>query len=110
MSPRCKHFNGIQHINCLAGVKYSSVITPSTSQGKAKIPCLNPLLENCSKRQMQTLQEVEEEIQAFAKASNEFEQNIAAGICPSCGKNLEPREQVGRCFYGACGCRIGQSF
>lgn len=59
---------------------------------------------------MQTLQEVEEEIQAFAKASNEFEQNIAAGICPSCGKNLEPREQVGRCFYGACGCRIGQSF
>lgn len=109
MTTRCKYFNGIQHITCLTGIKYSAVITASTPQGKAKIPCLNVILENCPKREMQTLQEVEAEIQAFAKAANDLDAKVSAGTCPICSKSLEPRSLVGRCFYGACGHRIGQT-
>lgn len=108
MGPRCKHFNGIQHLTCLAGVKYSSIISKEILKGKARIPCLNVSLENCPKRQMQTLQEVEEEIQAFAKASDEFALKLYSNICTFCGKSLEPRTLVGRCYYGTCGHRIGQ--
>ena len=29
-------------------------------------------------------------------------------ICPRCGKKLEHMEQIGRCVYGSCGCRLYQ--
>lgn len=34
--------------------------------------------------------------------------NERAGKCNTCGEPVEPRRQVGRCIYAACGHRIGQ--
>lgn len=40
-------------------------------------------------------------------AAAKFIEQLAAGKCPTCGKDIEPSKIVGRCRYGACGHRIG---
>lgn len=103
----CKHFTGIQHDTCAAGVAYSSV-RDSSKPGPYRWPCLrNPEL-SCSKREFPTQAEAEASEAEVRAAIDKAVADIAAGKCHVCGADAEPSKVVGRCRYAACGHRIGQ--
>lgn len=112
----CVHFNGTINDRCKAGVCYDDVAAPDVAP--LRLPCfrsdsfairrapIDP--PPCAARRWLTDAEVDAEVAACDAAINDHLAKIAAGVCPTCGGALEPRQQVGRCIYGACGCRIGQ--
>jgi hypothetical protein len=103
----CKHFTGIQHDTCAAGVEYEAVKDPARS-GLARWPCLrNPAL-HCPKREFPTQAEVDVSEAETEAAIAKLLADIAAGKCHVCGADAEPSQVVGRCRYAACGHRIGQ--
>jgi hypothetical protein len=63
-APECKHFNGIQHGCCLAGVAYNSV-RDASQPGPYRWPCLTlsgkEATTTCAKREYPTEAELEAE-------------------------------------------------
>jgi len=109
---RCKHFTGVQNDECAVGLRYAEVRRTQGSKGPYRLPCLvlDPKpLPPCARRCFPTAEEVKLEEAEWEAAIEEHMAKLAKGECPTCGKNLEPRRQVGRCSYGACGHRIGQT-
>ena len=108
---KCRHFNGIQHDACKAGIRYDTFRT----EPRTRLPCLpnvgNALipLSTCKYFDAFTTEEQASIDKAFAKAIAEHLEKLASGVCPVCGKATEPRKRVGRCLYAACGHRIGQA-
>lgn len=107
---RCVHFTGVQHETCKAGVCYRDI--PREKNPKAGIigiPCINPNLNTCDKRQFPTDEEARAEAKEMDEAIEKFLGRLKDGLCPHCGKNVEKRVQVGPCVYAEpCGHRIGQ--
>lgn len=57
--------------------------------------------------------EEQQKAQAFNKAIQVLAQlakllGAESDVCPHCQQTAKPLRQVGRCIYGACGCRICQ--
>lgn len=95
----CRHFTGIQHKTCAAGVEYLPLRDKPPGAGMACWPCLRLAGEpaartTCPQRVLMT-------DEALAK--------IEAGRCHVCDAMVTSRERVGRCLYARpCGHRIGQ--
>lgn len=104
----CRHFNGIQHKVCRAGVQYDAL-------GPGRLPCLPPFRPNmppgptCDRLELPTEEEVRAEIAAEDALVAETVELLAAGKCPTC-KAAAGRSRVGVCLYcDGCGARVGQA-
>lgn len=107
---KCRHFNGIQHTTCEAGVEYA-LVRDASQPGPYRWPCLEShgvATTVCPERSLLTQEEhaaFEAEIEArWAEIASALE----AGKCPVCEADVEPSRIVGRCKYAACGHRLGQ--
>lgn len=108
---RCRHFTGIAHKHCKAGVQYDDV--RDTQHRPYRWPCLQligytPASTDCAKRSLLSAAELAAEHAEIDAAVDKAQAAIAAGICYQCGNSIEPSRIVGRCRYAACGHRIGQ--
>lgn len=105
----CRHFNGIQHDRCKAGVQYRSVCDLKVQS----LPChekpfLNRPFATCEQCSYLTPEELIAREAELKTQIAEFLEKEAAGICPHCGRNANPMRIIGRCKYTACGHRLGQ--
>lgn len=107
---RCKYFNGVQNDTCEAGVIYENLPREKNpARGIIGIPCINPNLDCCAKREYPTDAEAKAEADEMNAAIENFMERLKNGDCPHCGKKVEKRVQVGPCVYAEpCGHRIGQ--
>lgn len=105
---KCRHFTGIQHETCKAGIRYLDARDASTSP--ARFPCLKE--DGCSERCASVSYYSEEEAvklgaeadaatAAFLKELNEGK------TCPHCHAPITELYQVGRSVYNR-GCRCRQ--
>jgi hypothetical protein len=106
---RCRHFTGIQHDTCDAGVSYDAV---RAKEGRpyAMFPCLDTghgTNGECAQRSFLTQSEHAAEEADMRAATNKMLDDIANGRCHHCGAPAEPSKVVGRCRYNACGHRRG---
>ena len=113
LAEECRHFNGIQHKVCAAGVDYMSVRDVS-GPGIAKWPCLTlhgrcSATTVCPSRSLLTEEEQAAKEARITAAIDKALADIAAGKCHECGADAEPSTRVGRCIYNACGHRRGQA-
>ena len=108
---KCRHFIGMQHERCAAGVVYTDV-RDSSQPGPYRWPCLDLLgrgiVDTCSKRSLFTQEEHAENERELRAAVARMLADVAAGRCHVCGAAAEPSKVVGRCRYAACEHRIGQ--
>jgi len=107
---RCKHFNGLIHDTCAAGLAYHTV-RDATAR-----PFLYPCYEvpegmdqpDCAARDLPTAEELVAERARVAALVEAHCKALAEGKCPTCGAAMEQR-QVGRCVYAwPCGHRLYQ--
>lgn len=106
----CRHFNGIQHKACGAGIVLRDMRDVS-QPGIARWPCLTipgrEQLHSCSQFSAYTAEEMEVEDREIAALLSQFGARIARGECGQCGKPAT-FEIAGHCKYARpCGCRIG---
>jgi hypothetical protein len=108
----CAHFNGLINDRCRASVVYLEV--EDRTGGVIRMPCWpedvnrGACSTSCASFRLPTPEEIEAEERRTEELINAHLAKLEAGECPRCGKPTEPRRQVGRCIYGACGCRLGQ--
>lgn len=106
----CKHFTGIQHPACAAGVPYRSVRDESVSP--YRWPCLThdgkAATTMCEKRELLTQEEHALRDKDFLAAIERASRAVSEGKCIVCGADVAPSRIVGACLYGACGHRQGQ--
>lgn len=110
--PKCRHFNGVQHDACDAGVRYESVRDPE-GRPYAALPCLDvghgsASASRCLHISLLTQDEHAARHQKLEAEVNRVLSDLRAGKCFVCGAPIEPSKIVGRCKYAACGHRIGQ--
>ena len=104
---RCIHFSGFGDKECKAGVSYETV--KDTTQRPFRWPCTRGAIAvSCPSKETCSEEEAQAEVDEWEKVLKEADENAAKGLCPTCGKTVEPRKQVGRCVYGACGHRLYQ--
>jgi hypothetical protein len=105
---KCRHFNGIQHGTCEAGIVYNDVRDASTRH----LPCFKDdgCSQNCQSVSFLSEQEVAEEAAREKAIAAAFLEEMVAGItCPHCHVTIEEKTQVGRCVYAKpCGHRLYQ--
>ena len=104
---RCRHFTGIQHKVCKAGVCYETFRKPNGAL--VPLPCFSTdkSVEVCDKAEWYTEDEAVKIDAEHELAVVAFLENIASGKCHIC-KIVVAQEQVGRCVYGSCGHRLYQ--
>jgi uncharacterized low-complexity protein len=84
---------------------------PESPNVGAMFPCVGgglAHLQNCDQRAFLTDAEAQAQEAEQAAHVRDYFTKLAEGTCPSCGRSTEPKRQVGRCVYGACGCRLYQ--
>ena len=105
----CRHFNGIQHDTCEAGVSYKQYLY----ENFPNFPC-HPRVDGTESKVCPTfaysseteIDAEEKEMYAAAAASLKA---MFSGKCPECGAKVEHKRQVGRCVYAdPCGHRLYQ--
>lgn len=85
MRDACKHFSGIQHDACKAGVRYRDVRDETKPYTAGRYPCLRRGESTpCASRQYPTAEEEAAEEAAWARAFAATED----GKCPTCGREL----------------------
>ena len=101
----CIHFTGIQSNYCDAGVVYRDIWDNSR-----RLPCIldSGSTSVCPHLQPPTQEQVALYEQQMQETLNQLLADMQNGICPHCGKKLEWEQQIGRCAYGSCGCRLWQ--
>jgi hypothetical protein len=109
----CRHFTGIQHKTCAAGVNYMSV-RDTSRPGMAKWPCITmhrgeDATTVCPHQSLLTEEEMAAKEARIMAAIEKACADIAAGKCHVCGADAEPSRRDGRCIYNACGHRRGQA-
>jgi hypothetical protein len=109
---RCRHFNGIQHKCCEAGVNYMSV-RDTSGKGLAKFPCLTlkdgHATTTCSKRDLPSRQDAEAIVDQREASIAAFLKKSCLGICGTCDSESTDWRQHGDCIYSVpCGHRVGQ--
>lgn len=112
MQQTCRHFIGIQHRTCRAGVDMKSMRDVS-QPGPACWPCL-PGIDGkrssftCVHLSLPTAEEAEADMRAIEEATDAFLKKMALGVC-QCGVEGTDWKQVGSCIYAEpCGHRIAQ--
>lgn len=112
---KCRHFNGVQHDCCKAGIRYKDVEVNQEERPRVRLPCADfgipialPLVDSCSQRSFLTQAEHEARRAEIDAAVDRMLAMSAAGKCHVCGADAEPSRIVGRCKYAACGHRLGQ--
>jgi hypothetical protein len=109
---RCRHFTGLQHKTCLAGVVYDSLRVDGALRG---LPCLGER-DGCAQYSAHTSEEIEEQEKAFRESTGRIRRARAAIVeacktgpdagvidCPNCGGKLSySRAQVNGHIYGHC--------
>lgn len=108
----CRHFTGIQNETCEANVNYRTV-RDTSGPGMAKWPCTrngDTGVIQCLGFEPYTQAEIDERDRQLSEAlTGLFRlQKRETDICPQCGKQITSMEQVGRCVYASCGCRLYQ--
>ena len=90
----CKHFTGIQHERCTAGVRYLDV-RDSSQPGPYSWPCLKlrPCTTTCGKFESVTA----DEEQAFQRESDRILAAVLADKCPECNADLLIAKSGGSC-------------
>jgi hypothetical protein len=101
---KCKHFNGVQHSHCAAGIEYHRVRVEGTpGDMRSFLPCFGTHGE-CSKREMPTEAEADAEV-AEVKESHQRIMIARKAIVDRCGgpwkKGYE--QQSGRFPCPCCG-------
>jgi hypothetical protein len=112
----CVHFNGTVNEACKAGFAYATVrdeerrlpCYPERGEGLFPDPTPSACTIACPSHRLPTPEEVEAEERRRADAILAYLATMNSGTCPTCGLDSEPKQQVGRCVYGACGCRLYQ--
>jgi hypothetical protein len=108
----CRHFNGMMHESCKAGVLYEEV--RDTTTRPYGYPCfLNGPIPHgaipCAAASFPTEEEGREWERGVNESAARFASELAAGRCPHCGRDIVRKRQVGRCVYAdPCGCRLYQ--
>lgn len=103
----CRHFRGIQHKTCAAGLLYEGAKDPTARP--LKLICLDrDANAKCDRLSLPTREEAEAEVDDRERKVAEFFGRLAVGVC-QCGVRGEDWEQVGHCIYAKpCGHRVGQ--
>lgn len=111
----CIHFNGIMEKVCRAGVSYDDPKFGGRQPYRAELPCLKAEVTDPTRTDLCDQCEFLTEEQAKAKAEESARhiralfKKEAAGICPTCDRQIDERRQVGRCVYASpCGHRLYQ--
>lgn len=100
-SRTCRHFNGLQNKACRAGVNIREMVGGSEFGWALRMPCTGnagaevvecPLLSRWTKGEAAAIEKLRR--QAIAK----FMDDLAAKLCPNCGKNYEGVKR-GPCVY-----------
>jgi hypothetical protein len=107
---KCRHFTGIQHKTCKAGVAYEDV-RDKNGPALGVMPCIDVgkgCPDTCPQRSLLTQEEHAARESALKERAKEIVALLAAGKCHVCQGDIEPSRIVGHCKYGACGHRIGQ--
>ena len=105
----CRHFNGVQHEECEAGVTYRDVIDETTRP--STLPCHGEICATvCTKFEHYTAEEIADHAAQVSKAVKHLLafQRREITDCPHCGRAVDYIEQVGRSVYTSCGCRLWQ--
>ncbi len=113
---KCRHFNGIQHECCKAGVRYKDVEMHANEHPRVRLPCADfaftgvevRVPDTCPARSFLTQEEHAAHEEEHKAAVGRALTALAAGKCHVCGVDIEPSKIVGRCKYAACGHRLGQ--
>ncbi len=96
----CRHFNGIQHPTCRAGISYASMPRP--------LPCFkSSCSEACNSASFLGEQELDVKVAEHEAAIRAFLSEMFEGVtCPHCHAPIEGRRQVMGCIYAEpCGHR-----
>lgn len=105
----CRHFTGIQHDACEAGIAYA----PFLGKNHPDFPCITrddgTLSGVCPAFAFLSEEEIEAEEREGNEAVEAFFKALADDICPHCGAKITHKRQVGRCVYAdPCGHRLYQ--
>lgn len=105
---KCRHFNGLMHNVCDAGIAYQSV--QNHRERPLRLPCLKEdgCTERCPKASFLSVEEIAvKEAEIRATVVNALTEMLS-GICPHCHLKVEKQVQRGTCLYNQpCGCRLG---
>lgn len=108
----CKHYNGLTHEECRAGIPYATVEADERDeQNYRRFPCFqgDGCADLCACVEYPTPDEVAERNRHVAATFTKYLSDIEAGKCPFCGSPIERERQVGRCVYAdPCGHRLYQ--
>lgn len=106
---KCRHFTGIQHDECEAGVNYISVRDSNLPLDAGRFPCFGKggVCAKYERRTPEEIAETESKILDAIKHLFDFESRVS-DACPHCGRQVTELRQVGRCVYTSCGCRLWQ--
>ncbi len=96
----CRHYTGLVHDTCKAGVRYQDVKDPSDKP--LGYPCFKDkgCTELCEKASFRTSEEIAEEHEKVRQSLQKYLENIANDICPHCNSPIQEKKQIGRCVYG----------
>lgn len=105
---KCRHFNGIQHSHCEAGVAYANV--KDTESRPYKFPCLaREVAGRCASVSYFTTEELQAQEDEIAQLIEQVINRRANWICIHCATPMTAEQQIGRCVYAVpCGCRQSQ--
>jgi hypothetical protein len=112
MTDFCNHYppGGMCHGLCQKGVVFSTVKV--NQEGKpTTFPCFDVSAQSaCALAEYQTPEQVAEEDARVVEFINKLKAFMAreTDVCLFCGKQVTSLQQVGRCIYGSCGCRMWQ--
>lgn len=110
LARQCRHFNGIQHGRCEAGIEYQSVIARSQPLDR-RFPCLraNDEVSTCALVSPKTDEEIDAEVAEIEAVTLAFTDALVNDTCPHCQTKITNKRQVGRCVYAdPCGHRLYQ--
>lgn len=107
----CRHYDGLDHATCKAGVQYATVQAENVTFYD-RWPCFGSTdcpvqCEQYAPHTAEELAERDRKINEFMNRLTQFEKREIED-CPHCGKHVISMRKVGRCVYGSCGCRLWQ--
>lgn len=101
----CRHFKGIQHKKCEAGVVYDSF--KGLGPLWKVLPCMGP--GSCASKSTPTQEEAEAAADAREAHIAAFLAKTNLGVCGTCDDRSTDWKQAGHCIYSVpCGHRVGQ--
>lgn len=97
----CRHFNGIQHSTCQAGVVCDE-LTGGGFGSALRLPCLREIegdVVPCQQRVLYTPEELAQQEQELNTAVEQLVARLAQGLRVVCGERPTHMIQVSRAYY-----------